>query len=210
MIVSEHTMANPSVSRRGFIAVAGSSIGAAALLSACGGDSSANAETSEFGSGDVGILNYLLTLEYTLADFYGQLEGSKLFTPAERRTLGKFGEQEEEHADAIVRQLKKLSADPVSKPQTTFALKTDAGTLEIANTLENAIAAAYLGQLPHVEGASLRQKLVEIHSIEGRHAASIAYLQEEPVTPDGAFAKPATVEDVMKTMKPYLGESASA
>lgn len=210
MTVSENTMSNPSVSRRGFIALAGGSIGAASLLSACGSDSSANAETSEFGSGDDGILNFLLTLEYTLADFYGQLKASKLFTPSERKALGKFGEQEEEHADAIVRQLKKTAASPVDKPKTTFALKTDAGTLEIANKLENAIAGAYLGQLPHVEGDSLRQKLVEIHSVEGKHAASIAYLQEEPVTPDGAFAKAATVEEVMATMKPYLGESASA
>jgi len=207
--MSERTLANQSFSRRGFIAVAGTSLGGVSLLSACG-DSSANAETADFGSGDAGILNYLLTLEYTLADFYTQLKASNLFNAAERKGLWEFGEEEEEHADAIVRQLKKLSADPVAKPKTTFALKTDADTLEIANTLENTIAAAYLGQLPHVQGASLRQKLVEIHSVEGRHAASIAYLQEEPVTPDGAFAKPATVEGVMKTMKPYLGESASA
>jgi rubrerythrin len=206
--MSDHSLSGPSVSRRGFIALAGGSIGAGALLSACG--SSADAETSEFGSGDAGILNYLLTLEYALADFYKQLKAGNLFTVAERRALGKFGEQEEEHADAIVRQLKKLGADPVSTPQTTFALNTDAGTLEIANKLENTIAAAYLGQLPHVEGDSLRQKLVEIHSVEGKHAASIAYLQKKPVTPDGAFAKPATVEAVMQTMRPYLGEAASS
>lgn len=210
MTVSQHTLSNPAVSRRGFIVLAGGSIGVATLLAACGGDSTANAETSEFGSGDSGILNYLLTLEYALADFYGQLVSSKLFTSPERKALGQFGEQEREHAAAIVRQLKKIGAKPASKPQTTFALQTDAATLEIANKLENTIAAAYLGQLPHVEGESLRQKLVEIHSVEGNHAASIAYLQKKPVTPDGAFAKPATVEEVMAAMKPYLAEPAAA
>jgi rubrerythrin len=209
MTMRGHTLANSSVSRRGFIALAGGSIGVASLLSACG-DSSASAETSEFGGGDVGIANYLLTLEYTLADFYDELQSSTLFTAPERKALGKFGEQEEEHAASIVRQLKRIGGDAAAKPQTTFALKTDSGTLEIANKLENSIAAAYLAQLPNVEDGSLRQKLVEIHSVEGKHAASIAYLQKKPVTPDGAFAKPATVEEVMATMKPYLGEAASA
>jgi ferritin-like protein len=201
--------AGRTVSRRGFVALMGGSIGAASLLSACG-DSSASAETSEFGSGDAGIINYLLTLEYTLANFYKQLKSSTLFSAAERNALAKFGEQEEEHAAALVRQVEKAGGEPVGQPQAKFSLKTGPGTLEVANKLENTIAGAYLGQLPQVESDSLRQKLLEIHSVEGKHAASIAYLQKKPVTPDGAFAKPSTVVAVMAAMKPYLGASSGS
>lgn len=193
--------------RRGFIALAGGSLGGAALLSACGDSSSANAETSEFGSGDEGILNYLLTLEYTMADFYKKLETSNLFSEAERKALGKFGIQEEEHVEALARQLKKIEGKPVAKPQTKFSLDTGPGTLEIAEKLESGMAGAYLGQLPNVEGESLRQKLAEIHTVEGRHSAAIAYIQQKPVTPDGAFAKPLNVDAVMVKFKPFLGSS---
>lgn len=205
-----HRVNAGSVSRRGFIALAGGSIGAASLLSACGDDSAAGAETSEFGSGDAGILNFLLTLEYTLTDFYSQVKSSTLFTAPERKALGEFGETEEDHAAALVRQLEKIGAEPTSKPQAKFSLTTDTATLELANELENTVAAAYLGQLPHVEGESLRQKLVEIHSVEGRHAAAIAYLQKKPVTPDGAFAKPSDVKKVMAVFNPHLAEPAPA
>src|SRR4051812_45092567 len=62
-------------SRRRFLAVGGGSTALAAFLAACGSDSSSTtgttamkpggkSETAEFGKGDVGILNYALTLEY--------------------------------------------------------------------------------------------------------------------------------------------------
>jgi rubrerythrin len=197
-----------AVSRRGFLAAAGGSVAAASLLSACGGDSSASAETGEFGSGDVGILNYLLTLEYVLADFYEHLLHSTLFTEAERKALGEFGVQEEKHAELLVRQIEKAGGEPGSKPKTKFKLQENTATLELASKLENAAAAAYLGQLPNVEDDDLLTKLLEIHSIEGRHAAAFNALQQKPVTPDGAFAKPQTVDQVMGVFKPYMDESA--
>ncbi|MET0557990.1 MAG: ferritin-like domain-containing protein [Solirubrobacterales bacterium] len=201
---------NKGVSRRGFLAVAGGSVAAASFLNACGEDSSASAETGEFGDGDVGILNYLLTLEYVLADFYKGLTNSTLFNEAERAALGEFGEQEEKHAEALVRQIEKADGEPAPKPKTKFELRLNAATLELASKLENAIAAAYLGQLPKVDSDDLRAKLLEIHSVEGRHAAAMEYLQGKPVTPDGSFAKPATVKETMAVMKPYIRESAEA
>jgi rubrerythrin len=191
------------------MALAGGSVAAATALAACGGESSANAETADFGDGDAGILNYLLTLEYLLADFYSDLSSSTLFSPGAQKALGKFGTQEEEHAGRLVRLIEKSGGQPGSKPQSKFALKTESGTLEIASDLENAAAAAYLGQLPNIEDEGVLQKVLEIHSVEGRHAAAIDYLLGRDMTPDGTFAKPATVKSVMAVMKPYMAETAS-
>lgn len=211
----EKARPGPSLSRRKLLAVTGSSA-AASLLVACGGgsssDSSSNAaasadETSRFGDGDAGILNYLLTLEHLQVDFYAELVKSKRLTAAARKAVGeKFGEEEEKHVARLTEVAEKLGGKPSPKPQTKFSLKTDVSTLEVASTLENVGAAAYLGQLPKIESDSVLSAVLSIHSVEGRHAAAINDLLGEEVTPDGAFAKPASVESVLASIKPFLIE----
>jgi hypothetical protein len=192
-----------AVSRRGFITLAGGSL-AAGALSACGSDSKADSETSEFGDGDIGILNFLLTVEYVQAAFYKGLTGSTLYSEAERNALGEFGEQDEDHADALKKRVEELGGDPAAKPKTKFTFNAGPATLELAGRLENTGAAAYRGQLPNIDDAGARDLVITIYSVEGRHAAAINYLQQKPITPDGAFAKPATVESTMTVLKPHL------
>jgi hypothetical protein len=45
---------------------------------------------------------------------------------------------------------------------------------------------------------------LSIHSIEARHAASLATLVKKPITPNGAFAKPADMQTVLVAVKPFL------
>src|SRR4051812_33624468 len=82
------------VSRRRFMALGGGSAALAAFLAACGSDSdsdttamstttkSGGGETEQFGKGDVGILNYALTLEYLETAFYADVVKSGLFKGA--------------------------------------------------------------------------------------------------------------------------------
>jgi len=213
----EETQPGPSLSRRKLLAVTGSSAAAASLLVACGGGSSSDDssdaggsaadETSQFGDGDSGILNYLLTIEHLQVDFYAELTKSRRLTAAARKAVGeKFGEEEEKHVSRLTEVAEKLGGKPASKPQTKFSLNTDVGTLEVASTLENVGAAAYLGQLPKIESDSVLAAVLSIHSVEGRHAAAIDDLLGKEVTPDGAFAKPASVKSVLESIKPFLVE----
>jgi hypothetical protein len=196
-----------SLSRRKFLATAGASAAGATLLAACGSNGGAASETAKFGDGDVGILNFLLTLEHLQAAFYADLVESTFLTAAARQALGKFGKEEEEHIAVLTKTVNKLGGDPAPKPKADFSLKTDSGTLELASTLENIGAAAYLGQLPNIESDSVLKTVLTIHSVEGRHAAAMNRLDGQPVTPDGAFAKPATVTAVLKAVGPFMASA---
>src|ERR671913_839977 len=114
-------LVNP-VSRRRFLAVGGGSAGLAAFLAACGDDSSTtmtdttsmgsggSSETAEFGKGDVGILNYALTLEYLETAFYADVVKSGLFKGADLETIRRFGAQEGEHVKALKAAVKGMGA----------------------------------------------------------------------------------------------------
>jgi rubrerythrin len=202
-------------SRRRFLAVGGGSTALAAFLAACGSDSSSmtsttksssggKSETAEFGKGDVGILNYALTLEYLETAFYKDVVASGLFKGSDLATIRKFGQEEAEHVEALTQAVKSLGGKPAPEPKTEFPLKSAKSVLELAGTVENLGAAAYLGQAANIESPEVLASALAIHSVEGRHAAALNTLLGESVTPDGAFAVPADVPTVLKSVEPFI------
>jgi rubrerythrin len=192
----------PRVSRRKLIALAGGSVAAAGVLSACG--NSAQGETSEYGDGDVGILNYALTLEHVEAAFYAEFVQSGFLEGAGKAAFQKFADEEKDHVAALTEAVERLDGEPAKEPKTGFQLKDLNSALEEAGKLENLGAAAYLGQLANIESRPVLQTVLSIHSVEGKHAAAVNSLLGKPITPDGAFAKPATAAAVAKSLKAYL------
>jgi hypothetical protein len=202
-------------SRRRFLAVGGGSAGLAAFLAACGDDSDTTmttdsmgsggaSETAQFGKGDVGILNYALTLEYLETAFYADVIKSGLFKGADLETIRKFGQEEAEHVQALTQAVKSLGGKPAPEPKTEFPLKSAKSVLELAGTVENLGAAAYLGQAANIQSPEVLASALAIHSVEGRHAAVLNTLLGESITPDGAFAKPADVKTVLKSVEPFI------
>jgi hypothetical protein len=203
-------------SRRRFLAVGGSGTAVAAFLAACGDDSGTTtttdamksgggaSETAEFGKGDIGILNYALTLEYLETAFYADVVKSGLFKGADLETIRKFGAEEAEHVEALTAAVKQLGGKPAPEPKAEFPLKNAKSVLELAATVENLGAAAYLGQAPNIQSPEVLASALAIHSVEGRHAAALNTLLGTSITPDGAFAKPADVQTVLKSVEPFL------
>src|ERR1700749_4868584 len=180
-------------SRRRFLAVGGGSTALAAFLAACGSDSSSTtttgttsmgggtSETAEFGKGDVGILNYALTLEYLETAFYADVVKSGLFKGSDLEPIRKFGREEAEHVEALTQAVKQLGGKPAPEPKTEFPLKSAKSVLELAGTVENLGAAAYLGQAANIESPEVLASALAIHSVEGRHAAALNTLLGESV-----------------------------
>jgi|SRR5881394_2064404 len=208
-------IAKDPVSRRKFITLGGGSA-AAAFLVACGSDSGSTTTTAttsgstepvieeKFGKGDVGILNYALTLEYLETAFYADVVKSGFFTGSELATIKKFGEEEAQHVDALTAAVKTAGAKPAAKPKTEFPLKNAQSVLELAGTVENLGAAAYLGQAANIKSPAVLAEALSIHSVEGRHAAALNTLLGSSITPDGAFAVPADAETVLKSVEPFI------
>ncbi|MGI8945567.1 MAG: ferritin-like domain-containing protein [Thermoleophilaceae bacterium] len=207
-------------SRKRFLSMVGGAGAAGALamfMAACGDDDEDTASTSEDsrpagggGAVDLEIVNYALTLEYLEADFYAAVISAGVVTDKAVGEAAKMiGENEQEHVDALVATAKKLGK-PVKRPKTNFQSVIDGGeqmVLETAATVENLGAAAYLGQAGRIESKEILAAALSIHTVEARHAAALNTIVGKTIVPDGpdgAFAKPASMEEVLPQVKPFL------
>ena len=210
-----HELARDHSSRRRFLKMVGGTGAAGALaifLAACGdeetgaGDTTTAASTSTAAdaAGDLDILNYALTLEYLETDFYKKVIASGLFEGAQLDVIKTFGEQEQAHVDVLTATVKKLGGTPAAIPETTFPLENAKAVVTLAATVENLGAAAYLGEAGKIMNKEVLAAALAIHTVEARHAAALNTLLGKSVTPDGAFAKPATRDVVLAAVKPFI------
>ena len=63
---------------------------------------------SQFGEGDLGIVNYALTLEYLETAFYNDVAKSGLFKGDDLALIKHIGDTEQQHVDALTATAKKL------------------------------------------------------------------------------------------------------
>ncbi|HMY27238.1 MAG TPA: ferritin-like domain-containing protein [Solirubrobacterales bacterium] len=215
------------VSRRQLMTMAGGSVALGAFLAACGDDSDSGSDsntsmsgtsgdsgstgssmsddsTAQFGEGDIGIMNYALTLEYLETAFYDDVAKSGLFKGADLETIKKFGSQEAEHVAALTAAVKQAGGKPAPKPKTEFPLNNAQQVLRLASTVENLGAAAYLGQAARIQSPDVLAAALSIHSVEGRHAAALNTLLGKKPVPDGPFAQPAPAGMVLNAVQPFI------
>jgi rubrerythrin len=202
--------------RKRFLKMAGSA-GAASfgafVLAACGSSKKSSSATtaattstsaSSSDTGDVSILNYALTLEYLETEFYSKVIAAGLFSGAVGALLKEFGAQEQSHVTALKAAVTQLGGTPAAQPEGKFPITTAAKVAELAYTIENLGASAYLGQAANIQSPQVLASALAIHTVEARHAATLGTLVKKSVTPDGAFAKPADMSTVLAAVKPFL------
>jgi rubrerythrin len=187
------------------LAACGSSSSSSTTASTAAAPAATTTTTSEASdSGDLAILNYALTLEYLETAFYGKVVSAALFTGKVGALVKDFGRQEASHVAALKAAVEKLGGKPVAEPSSKFPITSATQVAELAYTVENLGAAAYLGQAGNIQSPEVLASALAIHSVEARHAATLGTLVKKSVTPDGAFAKPADMSTVLAAVKPFL------
>jgi ferritin-like protein len=156
------------------------------------------------GASDIDILNFALTLEYLETDFY-KTKGKAVGLSGEARSLAAtIGDQEAEHVAALTKAITGGGGTPVKKPTFSFPVTNQSGFLKLAYVLENTGVGAYNGAGPSLSDKAYLAAAGSIVQIEARHAASIALLTGESITPDGAFDKPLTKQQVLAKAGPLI------
>ena len=134
----------------------------------------------------VEVLQYALALELFEQDFYKKVQASAQYTTAsaaDKAAIDQIKRHEDAHATLLAGAIRGLGAVPVTGvtfKQAAFAglvtFKTGPAAttqLGVAQLLEDTGVRAYKGRAGELLGTDLLTVALQIHSVEGRHAAKI-------------------------------------
>ncbi|MBA2240942.1 MAG: ferritin-like domain-containing protein [Solirubrobacterales bacterium] len=203
--------------RGGFLKKAGLAggavVGGGAILgglvpgTALGADG-ADRPPKSFGKGDIGILNYALTLEYLEAEFYKEAkrnddEGGGFITDKDTR---EFLEATVRDEKAHVKALKDVLGNKAAKKPNFDFRGTTSDQEKFQRTsfkLENAGVSAYLGQAYNIESKAVGKAALSIVTIEGRHAGLIGQILRgvDGIAPNGPFDQPLGAKRILRRVK---------
>ena len=160
---------------------------------------------AKFGKGDIGILNYALTLEYLEATFYNEATANQHRTGfikdfETRVFLKAVTDDENQHVKALK---KVLGRHAIKKPKFDFHGDTahEDRFKTAAFTFENEGVHAYSGQAFNIKDPKVLAAALSIVTVEARHASVIGLIRQRSefgITPNGAFDKPYGASRVLK------------
>jgi hypothetical protein len=159
---------------------------------------------ASFGKGDIGILNYALTLEYLEAAFYNGATAANLPLGSQAAAFLKIVTRDE---NAHVEFLKSaLGSKAAAEPKFDFKeTNTNAEMfMKTAQVLENTGVHAYSGQALNIVHPKYVKAALSIVTIEARHASVIGLLNEpsgEGIAPNGPFDTPLPASAVLSAVK---------
>lgn len=161
---------------------------------------------ASFGKGDIGILNYALTLEYLESAFYNEATANNAKAPFVTGQTAVFLQTVTADEKAHVKALEKaLGNHAIKKPKFDFGNTTSDETAFVATAfaLENTGVSAYSGQAFNIKTPAYLAVALSIVTIEARHASVIGLIEKnsrEGIAPDGPFDKPLTAKKVLNAV----------
>jgi len=157
---------------------------------------------------DVTILNYALTLEYIEAAAYKAINDAGVLTGRAAAYFKAFGQQEQDHVNALLATIPKLGGTPVQAPALDFSsVPTDAaGIVKFFQTVEAVGVSAYLGAAGSIKNFDVLEAALSIHAIEAEHTAALADLVAPGTNlfAPSPFETPRTPDEVLAIVGPFI------
>jgi rubrerythrin len=155
------------------------------------------------GGGDIGILNFALTLEYLESTFYKEAKSRAKAKGELKQLIELIGKDEQQHVEALTGAIKKLGGKPVAEPKFNFEYDDAAGFLKLAQTFEDTGVSAYNGAAPAIKSKEVLGAAGSIVQVEARHAAAIRLQNKEEPAPE-AFDPALEEAEVLKAVEPFI------
>ena len=157
---------------------------------------------------DVTILNYALTLEYIEAAAYKAINDAGVLTGRAATYFKLFGQQEQDHVNALLATIPKLGGTPVQAPALDFSsVPTDAaGIVKFFQTVEAVGVSAYLDAAGSIKNFDVLEAALSIHAIEAEHTAALADLVAPGTNlfAPSPFETPRTPDEVLAIVGPFI------
>jgi rubrerythrin len=188
--------------RKGALA-GGAALSGGAVLSALVPDMALakGAPPKKFGKGDIGILNFALTLEYLERAFYNEATAKGKITDAQTAAFLKVVTRDERAHVAFLK--KGLGKHAVKQPKFNFhGATSDQATFQAtAYALENTGVHAYLGQAGNIKKPAYLLAAASIVTIEARHSGAIGLITGKGIDQVGPFDKGESAATILKAVE---------
>jgi len=159
---------------------------------------------AQSGGGDVDVLNFALTLEYLEAAFYKEAAKIDGLSEDAAKAVETFGDEEQQHVDALTKTITDLGGKPVEAPMVDFGdLSSEKSFLKLATTFEDTGVSAYNGAAPSIKSKEVLAAAGSIVQVEARHAAAVRLLAKKDPSPE-AFDKTLSMDQVLKAVQPFV------
>jgi len=188
--------------RKGALA-GGAAVGGGAILSALVPSTAlaAGRPPTNFGKGDIGILNFALTLEYLESSFYNEATSAGRITdPALEQLLRTVTKDENFHVKYL---RAALGSHAVKKPKFDFqGIPSDQAKFAATTyVLENTGVHAYLGQAPNIQDGKVLLAAASIVTVEARHSGAIGLYLGKAIAPNGPLDTGRTAAEIVADVK---------
>lgn len=155
------------------------------------------------GGGDVGVLNFALTLEYLESSFYEEAKKRAGASGELKSLIDLVAKDEDEHVKGLTAAIVELGGKPATEPKFDFPYDDTAGFLKLAQTFEDTGVSAYNGAAPQIKSKDVLATAGAIVQVEARHAAAIRLQNGDEPSPD-AFDPALNEAKVLKAVEPFI------
>jgi rubrerythrin len=140
----------------------------------------AHAKHGAFSGGDLGIVNFALTLEKIEAEFYKRALAVQGLSADAKKLFESISKNEAEHVQSLSQSLTALGGKADPAPQVNLpAFANQEEALRVAIELEDTGVSAYNGAATQIQSSDILQAVASIAQVEARHAGALRELAGE-------------------------------